>query len=155
MNQKISDILKSGKLTLSYEMFPPKTADKLEDLYEKSKEIATLNPDFISITYGAGGGISEHTVKIASHVQNNLDVNAIAHLTCGSSDKQTIDKVIEQLKENNISNILALRGDCSKSPQNSHHHIHDNGRLREALLCLKEDPNHDTGRPECSGYALH
>ncbi len=111
MNKKISDILKTGKVTLSYELFPPKTADKIANLNKKAGEIAKLNPDFMSITYGAGGGISEHTVQIASHVQNELNVNAIAHFTCVSSDKPTIDKVIGQLEENNINNILALRGD--------------------------------------------
>lgn len=111
MSNKISDILKTGKTTLSYELFPPKDASKLDNLYKTAGEITELKPDFISITYGAGGGIDTNTVKIASHVQNKLNVNAIAHLTCIASETATIDKVIEELKENNIQNILALRGD--------------------------------------------
>ncbi len=112
MSKKISDILNTGKVTLSYELFPPKSADKIDDLCDKAGEIvAEVKPDFMSITYGAGGGIDVNTVKIASHVQNKLNVNAIAHLTCVSSDKSTIDEVLSELDKNNINNILALRGD--------------------------------------------
>ncbi len=115
MNHKISEILKTGKTTLSYELFPPKNADKLDDLYKTAAEITELKPDFMSITYGAGGSIDTNTVKIASHVQNKLNVNAIAHLTCIASEIETIDTVIKELKENNIQNILALRGDMPLS----------------------------------------
>ena len=80
-------------------------------MLEAVDEIAKLAPSFISVTYGAGGGTSKNTVKIASHIQNDLGVDSIAHLTCVSSTKDEVRQRIEELKEQGIQNILALRGD--------------------------------------------
>ena len=108
---KIIDIIGSGKPTLSMEVFPPKTDDKLNSIKQATEEIAALKPDFMSVTYGAGGGTSEFTADIAENIQNKFGVPSLAHLTCVSSDKAKIDGVLEKLKEKNIENILALRGD--------------------------------------------
>ena len=74
-------------------------------------EIAKLNPSYISVTYGAGGGTSKNTAKIASHIKDDLGVMSLAHLTCASSTKEEVGEVIENLKAHGIENILALRGD--------------------------------------------
>jgi methylenetetrahydrofolate reductase (NADPH) len=74
-------------------------------------EIAALQPAFMSVTYGAGGGTSKNTVRIASHIKDDLHVDSLAHLTCASSTKEEVRSVIKELKENKIENILALRGD--------------------------------------------
>lgn len=108
---KIIDLIKGEKPTLSMEVFPPKTSDKFESIKQATEEIASLKPDFMSVTYGAGGGTSEFTADIAANIQDNYGVPTLAHLTCVSSDKNKIDSVVENLKAKNINNILALRGD--------------------------------------------
>lgn len=108
---KISEILKQDKVTLSFEVFPPKTSDVFASVEKAIAEIAQLKPDFMSVTYGAGGGTSAHTVQIASNVFHNYGVTPLAHLTCVSSTKEHVHRVLGELKEHNIENILALRGD--------------------------------------------
>lgn len=108
---KIIDIIKSEKPTLSFEVFPPKTSDKFESVKHATEEIAALKPDFMSVTYGAGGGTSEFTADIAANLQDKYGVPVLAHLTCVSSSKGKIHSVVENLKNKNITNILALRGD--------------------------------------------
>lgn len=108
---KISEILKKDKISVSFELFPPKADAEFEPVMTAADKIAKLNPDFMSVTYGAGGGTSSNTVKIASHIQNELGITALAHLTCASSTKEDVEKMLLNIKENNIENILALRGD--------------------------------------------
>ena len=108
---KIKDRLTDGKVHISFEVFPPKTDAKFESVQNAVDEIAKLAPSFISVTYGAGGGTSKNTVKIASHIQNEIGVDSIAHLTCVSSTKEEVRQRIQEMKENGIQNILALRGD--------------------------------------------
>ena len=111
---KIKERLQDQKVHISFEVFPPKTEANFESVMNAVNEIAKLTPSFISVTYGAGGGTSQNTVKIASHIQNNLGVDSIAHLTCVSSTKEEVRCKIRELKENGIENILALRGDIPK-----------------------------------------
>jgi len=121
---KISDILNTGKVTVSCELFPPKHGSGLSDAQNIVRETAALRPSFISITYGAGGGTSSHTVKLANEAQK-YGIPALAHLTCVSSDSQTIKEVLSKLAADNIENILALRGDIPEGhlfPTNAHYH---------------------------------
>lgn len=111
---KIRDILAQDKVTLSFEVFPPKTSDNYQSVEEATTKIAQLKPDFMSVTYGAGGGTSEFTVDIASNLYHNYGVNSLAHLTCVSSTKDHVHRVVSRLKEENLENILALRGDLPK-----------------------------------------
>lgn len=113
---KIRDILAQEKVTLSFEVFPPKNNDAYESVEQATVGIAKLKPDFMSVTYGAGGGTSKYTVDIASNIYHNYGVNTLAHLTCVSSTKEQVKNVLEQLKEKNIENILALRGDIPSDP---------------------------------------
>ena len=111
---KIREILKSTEPHISLEVFPPKTDAGFAGVLRAVDEMARLNPSFISVTYGAGGGTSKNTVNIASHIKHDLGVTSLAHLTCVSSTRDTVHSVIDKLKENNIENILALRGDIPK-----------------------------------------
>ena len=108
---KIKDILAEGRPTLSFEVFPPKTADAYESVEKAASKIAQLKPDFMSVTYGAGGGTSDYTVKIASTIKEEYGVTPLAHLTCVSSTREKVHHVLEELKAHKIENVLALRGD--------------------------------------------
>ena len=121
---KIRDILKSEEPHISFEVFPPKTDAGYDSVLTATKKIAELKPSFISVTYGAGGGTSKNTVSIATQIINDFGVTSLAHLTCVSSTKEEVHRVIGQLKENKIENILALRGDIpaeSEFPLPSHY----------------------------------
>lgn len=107
---KITDILKSKNAVLSFEVFPPKTDDKFEGVWRAVEEIAALKPDFMSVTYGAGGGTSAYTVKISEGIKA-LGVNSVAHLSCISSTRADVKEKLALLKAAGIENILALRGD--------------------------------------------
>jgi methylenetetrahydrofolate reductase (NADPH) len=107
---KISDILNTGKITVSCELFPPKHGSGLANAQNVVRETAALRPSFISITYGAGGGTSDYTAALAVETQKH-GIPALAHLTCVSSDRQTIRDVLSKLAADKIENILALRGD--------------------------------------------
>ena len=111
---KIKDILNQGKPTLSFEVFPPKTEDNYESVEHAASEIAKLSPSFMSVTYGAGGGTSRYTVDIAAALKQQYQVTPLAHLTCVSSTREQVHKVLDELKERGIENILALRGDIPK-----------------------------------------
>ena len=107
---KLTQIIKGDKPSLSFEVFPPKTSDKYESVSHAVNEIAKLSPSYMSVTYGAGGGTSAYTARIASEVKSH-GVTPLAHLTCVSSDKGKIRSQLDLLKSEGIENILALRGD--------------------------------------------
>lgn len=108
---KIIDRLRENRIHISFEVFPPKTDAGFEKVLRTTDEIAKLKPDFISVTYGAGGGTSKNTAEIARHIKKDLQVESLAHLTCASSTKEEVRSVIANLKALGIENILALRGD--------------------------------------------
>lgn len=108
----IKEIFDRKKTVFSFEIFPPKTTSSIETIYKTLEELKGLNPDYISVTYGAGGSVKNNkTVELSSLVKNKYALEAVAHLTCISSTKQDINSYLEALKSNNIENILALRGD--------------------------------------------
>lgn len=107
---KVSEILKTGQVTISCEMFPPKQGAQLNNYKKIVAQMAALKPSYLSCTYGATGGTSDYTVEIAEAI-NAHGVPAIAHLTCVSSTREKVHSVIEELKNRGIENILALRGD--------------------------------------------
>ena len=112
---KLSEAMRE-KMLLSFELFPPKTEKGMENLPGTIDHLMKYKPEYISCTYGAGGGTSKNTVKIASHIKDKYNVPSLAHLTCVSSTKEEVHQVIDQLKAAGIENILALRGDI---PQES------------------------------------
>ena len=108
---RISELLKRDGITFSLEVFPPKTSEKYEETAEAARAIARLNPDFMSVTYGAGGGTGEYTTGIAAGIQREFGVTTLAHLTCVSSSREHVLHMLNMYRENGIENILALRGD--------------------------------------------
>jgi len=108
---KIIDCLNSKPVTLSFEVFPPKTDDGYESVAQAVTALSALAPDYISVTYGAGGGTSQNTVRIASEIEGKLGTTALPHLSCVSSSKQEVAYLLDQMEKNGLNNVLALRGD--------------------------------------------
>ena len=101
----------SQKQTLSFEVFPPKKDDEFTNAQNVLHQLSELQPDFISVTYGAGGSRSKRTVELASFIQNSLHIPAVAHMTCVGSSKEDILTVTDDMKQAGLSHVLALRGD--------------------------------------------
>ncbi len=150
---KIIDIIKTGKPSLSFEVFPPKTSDSFESVKKASEEIATLSPSFMSVTYGAGGGTSEYTLQIAQNLQSK-GITALAHLTCVNSTKEEVELRLKRLKESGIENVLALRGDIT--PENQNREKWDYHYANELVTQIKKEYDfcvggacYPEGHPEC------
>lgn len=101
----------SNTTSLSFEVFPPKKEEEFENIFEFLREAAKLHPDFISCTYGAGGSRAGKTIEIASFIQKELGINAIAHITCVGFTKADLEKNCEALEAAGVNHVLALRGD--------------------------------------------
>ena len=110
---KLTEIFNKDRLSLSFEVFPPKTASNFDSVKHATEEIAKLSPSFMSVTYGAGGGTSKYTLEIAKNIKEAYGVPTLAHLTCVSSTKETVRERIAQIKDAGIENIMALRGDLT------------------------------------------
>jgi methylenetetrahydrofolate reductase (NADPH) len=128
---KLSSLFNNKKTIVSFEIFPPKQTITLETIFKTTEGLQTLNPDFISITYGAGGSASDRTIETADKIKNTYGVEALAHLTCINSHKDDIDTMLNQLQSYKINNILAMRGDypldknSSKEKLNSYQYAKD------------------------------
>ncbi|MDE6124801.1 MAG: methylenetetrahydrofolate reductase, partial [Eubacterium sp.] len=108
---KITELFKE-KMVLSYEVFPPKPTAPINTIYETLEELKAFSPDFISVTYGAGGGKNNtETFKIASSIKNKYGIEGVAHLPCIGLKKAEVKEKLDELKNEGIENILALRGD--------------------------------------------
>lgn len=137
---KVIDILNSGRPTLSFEVFPPKEFANFESVKDVVTKIAEIQPDFMSVTYGAGGGTSDYTAALAKGIQEQ-GVTALAHLSCVSSDKERVQRELTKLREAGIENILALRGDIPEGHDMSHLDYHYASELAEEIskfggLCI-------------------
>ena len=110
---KIIDLLNEDKVTLSFEVFPPKTSSKYENVLKAAEKIASLNPSFMSVTYGAGGGTSAHTVALAKDIHEKYGVEVMAHLTCVSSTREHVESMVEQFKENGIETEILQVGNVA------------------------------------------
>lgn len=109
---KLNTLFKQDRPTFSLEIFPPKRSDKIDVLYQTLDGLADLKPDFISVTYGAGGGeAGSSTCSIASHIKNHLHIEPLAHTTCVNATREQVLAQLRSLQENGIENVLALRGD--------------------------------------------
>ena len=135
---KIIDLLAGEKLTLSFEVFPPKTESVFDTIKHATEEIARLNPAFMSVTYGAGGGTSKYTLDIAKNIKELYGVPTLAHLTCVSSTKETVRQRIAALKAAGIENVMALRGDIPKDWENADRSEWDYQHAVELVRELKE-----------------
>lgn len=110
---KIINILNSAKFSLSFEVFPPKKETSYESVKNATEAIAELSPSFMSVTYGAGGGVSQYTLQIAKNLKEKFNIPMLAHLTCVSSSRETVKARIEEMKAAGIQNVMALRGDLT------------------------------------------
>jgi methylenetetrahydrofolate reductase (NADPH) len=109
---KIKNIFEEKELVFSLEVFPPRPDVPIENIYQTLEELRDINPDYISVTYGAGGGVRKNrTCELSSIIKEKYDVEALAHLTCINSEQESLNKILARLETKNIKNILALRGD--------------------------------------------
>lgn len=111
---KITQIFAEHEVTISFEVFPPKTDDRYATVEKAACEIAALHPSFMSVTYGAGGGTSKNTASIAADIQDKFHTPVLAHLTCVSSTREHVRNMVNIYKEKGIENIMSLRGDIPK-----------------------------------------
>lgn len=147
---KIAELLKQNNYTLSFEVFPPKTTANFDSVRIATEEIAALSPAFVSVTYGAGGGTSEYTLQIAKNLKEKSNVTSMAHLTCVSSSRETVNQRIKELKAAGIENIMALRGDI---PQNLIDADRSDWDYRYAVELVRELK--DSGADFCIGGACY
>lgn len=147
---KIIDLLKRDALSLSFEVFPPKTDTAFENVRTATEEIAKLHPSFMSVTYGAGGGTSKYTLDIAKRIKELYNVPSLAHLTCVSSTKATVHDRIADMKAAGIENVMALRGDIPAELQNTDRSHWDYHHAIELVRELKE-----SGADFCIGGACY
>ena len=147
---KIKNLVSSKKLSLSFEVFPPKTDTKFESVKIATEEIAKLRPAFMSVTYGAGGGTSKYTLDIAKNIKQSYGVPTLAHLTCVSSTRETVGERIRAIKDAGIENVMALRGDIPESMLGQDRSRWD---YRYAVDLIRELKEYDTGF--CIGCACY
>lgn len=150
---KIHTLFEQGRPVFSLEIFPPKKTSAIEGIYKTLDNLVMVKPDFISVTYGAGGGqAGQQTCDLASYIKNNLGVEPLAHMTCINSSEEEVRANLEKLKEKNIENVLALRGDRVeggiKDPRFTHANelaelIRANSTMNIAGACYPE------GHSEC------
>lgn len=133
----IKDVFTSKNPTLSFEVFPPKKDDEFESVYKTLDKLSALHPDFISVTYGAGGSRSKKTVEIASYIQNELHIDALAHMTCVGNKREDIDKVCKELAAANVNHVLALRGDRPSYMTDEQYESRDFAYANELVSYLK------------------
>ncbi len=137
---KISELFKSGKPVLSFEVFPPKKDSSVETITAAVDELAQLRPAYISVTYGAGGNTANtFTRDIAAHIKNDCGIEAMAHITCVNNSKEEVLTVMDSFAEAGIENILALRGDINPNvpPKTDFRHA------SELITFIRSDPKYD------------
>lgn len=130
---KLTEIIESNKLSLSFEVFPPKTSDTFDSVKTATEKIAALMPSYMSVTYGAGGGTSRYTLKIAENLKAN-GVTPLAHLSCVSSTRGEIIQRLDELRNAGIENILALRGDIPDGMNTDNLEYHYANELIEDIV---------------------
>jgi len=147
---KLTELFCGDRLSLSFEVFPPKTDTAFESVKTATEEIARLRPSFMSVTYGAGGGTSRYTLDIAKDIKENYGVPTLAHLTCVSSTRETVRARIADMRAAGIENVMALRGDLTPELEGS-----DRSRwaYRHAVDLVRELK--DSGADFCIGGACY
>ena len=140
----------SDKLSLSFEVFPPKTDSSFESVKFATEEIAKLRPSFMSVTYGAGGSTSEYTLEIAKNIKYQYGVPTLAHLTCVSSTRETVRERLSRMHEAGIENVMALRGDLTPELMDSDREEWDYRYAVDLIRDIKE-----SGYDFCIGGACY
>ena len=147
---KLTEFLNQNKLSLSFEVFPPKTDTAFESVKHATEEIAKLRPSFMSVTYGAGGGTSQYTLDIAKNIKEQYGVPTLAHLTCVSSTRETVRGKIGEIKAAGIQNVMALRGDI---PAGLEHADRSRWDYKHAIQLVRELK--ESGADFCIGGACY
>ncbi|MBR6173394.1 MAG: methylenetetrahydrofolate reductase [Eubacterium sp.] len=147
---KIIDILNQKNMSLSFEVFPPKKEAGLEGVRETTEHIAAQHPAYMSVTYGAGGGTSQFTLDIAKNIKDRFRVPTLVHLTCVSSNKETVKNRIREMHEMGLNNILALRGDLTPELEKTDRSKWDYRYAVELIRDIKE-----SGYDFCIGAACY
>ncbi len=145
---QIASLFEQKKPVLSFEVFPPKKTSSIETIYTTLDELQDLRPDFISVTYGAGGNaVDTATCEIASAIKNKYGIEPLAHLTCVNATRTEIEQILNRLQTQGITNILALRGDINPDipPKNEFHYaselvsfIREHGGFHVSGACYPE-----------------
>ena len=142
--------MNNDTLSLSFEVFPPKTDDAFDSVEQAVHEIAALKPAFMSVTYGAGGGTSKYTLEISKRIKKDHGVPTLAHLTCVSSTKASVHARIQDMKEAGIENVMALRGDIPAGREREDRSAWDYRYAVDLIRDLKE-----SGADFCIGGACY
>lgn len=147
---KLTEIFNDNKLSLSFEVFPPKNDTAFDSVKTATEEIAKMHPAFMSVTYGAGGGTSKYTLDIARNIKHCYNVPTLAHLTCVSSTKETVRERIADMKASGIENVMALRGDLTPELEASDRTKWDYRHAIDLIRDIKE-----SGADFCIGGACY
>lgn len=143
-------MLAAGGPVVSFELFPPRTADGVESLYQTVQALSPCRPSFVSVTYGAGGSTRTRTIELVTRIKRDLGLETLAHLTCVDASKDELRLVLEQLANAGIENVLALRGD---PPQGAEGFVRPDGGFAHASELVAFI--HDEGFPFCVGAACY
>lgn len=111
---RIIDILRTRRPVFSFEFFPPKSLEDEEALFATARTLQELDPDFISVTWGAGGGTRRKTIEITSTIRAELGIESMSHLTCVGASRAELDEIVDEIGLHGIENIMVLRGDPPK-----------------------------------------
>ena len=133
--------MNNNKANISFEVFPPKKYGDFSTAFEVINELSKLLPEFISVTYGAGGSQSKKTLEIASYIENELNIPAVAHLTCVGCTKEEIYNQCKEFKEHNISSILALRGDRPENMTDEQYNDREFAHALDLMRFIKNNFN--------------
>ena len=147
---KLAPLLREDKLSLSFEVFPPKTDASFDSVEQAVHEIAALKPAFMSVTYGAGGGTSAYTLEIAQKIKKDHGVPSLAHLTCVSSTRESVRERICAIRQAGIENVMALRGDIPEERAGEDRSRWDYRYAVDLIRDLK-----DSGADFCIGGACY
>ena len=146
----IADILKAGTPTFSFEFFPPKTPQALEQLFENIRQLEPLKPAFVSVTYGAGGSTRELTHDLVVRLKTTTSLDPVPHLTCVGHTEDEITSILERYAAAGVSNILALRGD---PPHDQPDYDHSGDVFPQAASLVRFIRNFK-GHPDPRGFGI-
>jgi methylenetetrahydrofolate reductase (NADPH) len=146
----IQDILKKGRPTISFEFFPPKTAAAQEDLYQTIRQLEALRPDFVSVTYGAGGSTRELTHALVRKIKTETTLEPVPHLTCVGHTREEIADILAGYAGVGVGNILALRGD---PPRDRPDYRHDEDVFPHAIDLVRF-VREFSGHPDARGFGI-
>lgn len=137
----IAEYLQRRRPSISFEFFPPKTDEGVENLMRTIKSLRILNPGFVSVTYGAGGSSRVRTLEVVKRIKGELEIEPMAHLTCVGSSRSEMREIVRELTLAGVENIMALRGD---PPKGETHFVQSSGGFRyasELIEMLRDEFN--------------